>query len=112
MPAPPDWLLPYLREFPLFTIAFAAVWFVVRYVDRRSRTELENQGRMLDQVAAGLRAQLDRSLAAQEYDEARHLAEIARMDQDHVRHIRSKDAEIRRLDRLLRQLMARREGES
>lgn len=32
----PEWMLPTLREFPVFGLVFETVWIVVKYLDRHT----------------------------------------------------------------------------
>jgi hypothetical protein len=104
MPTPPDWLLPLLREFPLFTLVGITVWLVLRYKGAEHGDEIARE-----------KARHEREIANRQAQHDQHVASLnaARVELDQARReqITGNESEIRRLNRLANRLLRRWEDE-
>lgn len=93
----PEWMLPTLREFPVFGLVFGTVWVVVKYLDRHRREASAREDRRISELLDHQRGQVADQKNQFAAEVTRHREEVERLQAEHQSHLRSKDAEIRRL---------------
>ena len=99
----PDWAVQLLVQFPIVGLVFIAVVYSTKYNDKRWREFFTDFKAATDAHRATVNDAIRRLDAVETRMDERHKAELERTRQDHEAHVRSLQAEIRRLDRLLRQ---------
>jgi methyl-accepting chemotaxis protein len=129
----PDWATQALLQFPVVAIVFVAVWWILGNVDRRYTRFMdrlddvfrqfheldERRSEQLGQIAQQLKEACEQAIqdSRKTYEallkdmQSRHQSELERLAKVYDGHIRSKNAEIRRLSDLLPNRPATNEGE-
>jgi broad specificity phosphatase PhoE len=129
----PDWAAQALLQFPVVAIVFVAVWWILGNVDRRYSRFMDRlealfrqfheaearRSEQMAQIAQQAKATFEEAVqdvrknyeAALKDMQARHQAELDRLVKAHDGHIRSKNAEIKRLSDWLQRGQASTEGE-